>query len=225
MKNKVIVLNFKTYAESSGEYGLLLSRAAQKVADETGASIIIAPPIPELAAICREVKIPVFSQNADSNKAGAFTGSITLESLKAAGAKGTIINHSEKKSNPKDVKIVCERARELGLETIVCAATVEEGAQLAAYGPTAVAVEPPELIGSGISVSSAKPEIVSDAVKKIKAADPRVIVLVGAGISNAHDVEKAIELGAGGVLLASAFVKTQDPHGLLKSMAHGLEKK
>ncbi len=224
MKHKTIVLNFKTYAESSGEYGLRLALAAQKVAQETGASIVIAPPIPELAVAAREVKIPVFAQHADSNKAGAFTGSITLESLKAAGAKGAIINHSEKKSTPKDVKIVCERARELGLDTVVCAATVEEGAALAAFAPTAVAVEPPELIGSGISVSSAKPEIVSDAVKKIKAVDKNVLVLVGAGISNANDIAKAIELGADGVLLASAFVKAQDPEALLKTMAHALGK-
>ncbi len=224
MKRKTIILNFKTYAESTGDYGLLLARTAQKVADNTKANIIICPQIPELANTARETKIPNFSQHADANKAGAFTGHITLESLKAAGAKGTLLNHSEKKLNAKDVKTACARAQELGLETIVCAATVEEGVQLADCNPTAIAVEPPELIGRGISVSTAKPEIVSDAVKKIKAKNPGILVIVGAGISNAQDVEKAIELGADGVLLASAYVKASDPEGLLKSMAHAMNK-
>ncbi|MFQ5406399.1 MAG: triose-phosphate isomerase [Candidatus Micrarchaeia archaeon] len=218
MKKNVVVLNFKVYAESSGEYGLRLARAADSVARQMGKSVVVVPPVPEVAIVSKEVSVPVFAQAADANRAGAFTGSITLESLKEAGAKGTLVNHSEKRVKPEDVEAVVNRAGELGLETIVCAATVEEGARLAAFGPTAVAVEPPELIGSGISVSTARPEIVSDSVREIKAVGENVLVLVGAGVSTPGDVAKAVELGADGVLLASAFVKASDPEGLLKAM-------
>jgi len=47
-------------------------------------------------------------------------------------------------------------------------------------------------------------------------------VLCGAGVSNASDVKKAVELGAKGVLLASAYVKAKDPKALLLSMAEAI---
>ncbi len=42
-------------------------------------------------------------------------------------------------------------------------------------------------------------------------------------MSNAEDVKKAIELGAAGVLLASAYVKAKDPKKLLLEMAEALQ--
>ena len=41
----------------------------------------------------------------------------------------------------------------------------------------------------------------------------------GAGISTGDDVARAIELGAEGVLLASAYVKAKDPKLVLIDMA------
>lgn len=219
-KRKLIVLNFKTYAESSGDYGALLAQAAETVAKEhPKAQIIICPPTPELALHAKKLSIPVFAQHVDGTKAGAYTGSITVESVKASGAKGTLVNHSEKKLHHKEIEAAIQRATAAGLDTIVCAATVDEAVFLADFAPTAIAVEPPELIGSGISVSTAKPEVVKNAVEKIKAKHKNILVLVGAGISNGQDVAKALELGADGVLLASAFVKAQSPQGVLKAMA------
>ncbi|MFH0972244.1 MAG: triose-phosphate isomerase, partial [Candidatus Micrarchaeota archaeon] len=99
---------------------------------------------------------------------------------------------------------------------------LHEAVAIAKLHPPCIAVEPPELIGSGISVSSANPGIVTDSVREIKKIDPKIIVLVGAGVSNAADVRKSIELGAEGVLLASAFVKSKDPEELLEEMLNAL---
>ncbi|RLG06224.1 MAG: triose-phosphate isomerase, partial [Thaumarchaeota archaeon] len=85
--------------------------------------------------------------------------------------------------------------------------------------PEILAIEPPELIGTGIPVSKAKPEVVTGAVEAVKRINPRVHVLCGAGISTGDDVAKAIELGTEGVLLASAYVKAKDPKKLLSGMA------
>ena len=96
---------------------------------------------------------------------------------------------------------------------------MDEARSLAAFRPTAIAVEPPELIGSGVSVSTARPEVVEESVKVIKAVSPQTLALVGAGVSNATDLKKAMELGAEGVLLASAYVKAKDPETWLRETA------
>lgn len=77
-----------------------------------------------------------------------------------------------------------------------------------------MAIEPPELIGSGIPVSKASPEVVTGAVK----AAAGVKVLCGAGISKGEDVKAAIELGTHGVLLASGVTKAADPEAALRGL-------
>jgi len=216
---KTIALNLKAYAESSGENALALVEAADAAAkDFPGIQVIVAVQAPELRWVCEQkfCYAKIFAQHADSNPPGPFTGSVTLEAIKAAGAAGTLLNHAEKKILLGDAAKTIRRANALGLQTIACAKDVLEGEALAELKPTAVAVEPPELIGSGVSVSKAKPEVVQNAVKKIKHANPSVQVLVGAGVSTPEDVKKCFELGAEGVLLASAFVKAKDAEQWLR---------
>jgi len=99
-----------------------------------------------------------------------------------------------------------------------CAADIEEAAGLAAMGPTFVAVEPPELIGGVVSVTSADPGIVSGAAEVIRGASDSVGILCGAGVKTGSDVSKAIELGASGVLLASGVTKSTDPQAALEDL-------
>ena len=67
----------------------------------------------------------------------------------------------------------------------VCrAADVEEAKALAKLNPTYIAVEPPELIGGDISVTTADPAIVSDTVAAVKSVQPKVRVLCGAGVKS-----------------------------------------
>lgn len=74
--------------------------------------------------------------------------------------------------------------------SIVCTNNVETSAAAAALSPDFVAVEPPELIGSGIPVSKAKPEVVENTVEAVKTVNPDVRVLCGAGISSGEDVKR-----------------------------------
>lgn len=222
--NRVIILNLKTYAESTGEAGERLCAIADEVAAETAKNgesveIIVCPQTPFLPKICWQLKhATVFAQACDAAKQGQSTGAVTPEAVAAAGASGTLVNHSEKKVSFAEVKQVVQRAAKIGLRVCACAASVEEGTAIAGFSPWAVAVEPPELIGSGISVSSAQPDLVKNSVKKIRAANGGGLALVGAGVSTAADVAKSVELGADGVLLASAFVKARDPRSLLREM-------
>jgi len=92
----------------------------------------------------------------------------------------------------------------------------------AALGPDAVAVEPPELIGGDVSVSTADPGIVEDAVAAADAVDPDVDVFCGAGVSTGEDVAAAGELGASGILLASGVAKADKPRAALEDLVSGL---
>ena len=221
--NPLIALNLKAYKESMGERGLALCRIAEEVAKETGASIIVAPQNLDLSWIAKSVSIPVFAQHIDSNAPGAFTGSITADAVKEAGCQGTLLNHAERKIHLENIQLGIELARKAGIKTLLCADSVDEAKRIAPLKPDFIAVEPPELIGSGISVSKAKPEIVSSTVEAVKCIQ-NIPVLCGAGISNGEDVRKAIELGADGVLLASAFVKAANPKAVLLDMANAARK-
>jgi triosephosphate isomerase len=215
-------LNYKTYPEILGKKGWDLSRRFAGVADDTGASIVLAPPTSDLAHVAKLVHIPVFGQHVDAVEPGQTTGWTPPEALLEAGAAGTLINHSERKVAWEEMAIVIPRCRDLGLEVIACADDLAEAETLAKISPEYIAIEPPELIGGDVSVTTARPEVVSSAVARIRAANPKVTVLCGAGVKTRKDVAKALELGTSGVLLSSGVVKAKDPEKALRDLVKGL---
>ena len=215
-----LIVNFKTYEASTGDNSIELARVLAQVRGETGKEVIAAPQFVDLRDVGKIV--PSFSQHIDPVPYGSNTGSVLPESVKAAEAVGTLINHSERKVGLDFIQEAVAKAKELGLASCVCAADTEEAKGIAEFGPDMIAVEPPELIGSGISVSKARPEVVSDSVKAIKEINSGIRVLCGAGVSTGEDVRKAILLGAEGVLVASAIVNSQDSYKITLEMANGL---
>lgn len=206
----LILINFKAYAEASGKKGLQLAKVAEKLSKEYGVTIAVAPQLTDLMFIAQQVDIPVFSQHVDDVSPGSHTGHVTLDAVKDAGAIGTMVNHSERRVRADQIDVVVKRARQLNLVTVVCTNTPEVTAAMAALGPDMVAIEPPELIGTGIPVSKAKPEVVTSSVDLVKKINPNVKVLCGAGITTGDDVAAALRLGTVGVLLASGVVKAKD---------------
>jgi triosephosphate isomerase len=222
IKTPVIVLNVKAYVESSGDMGVALLRACEEVAEETGASIAICPQQAQLALIAKDAKVPVFAQSVDAADPGSQTGWVTLQSIKAAGANGTLVNHSEHRLKLADIEWIVSNAREMDLATCVCTNNVAVSMAAAAVAPDFVAVEPPELIGTGIPVSKSDPDIVRNSVETVKQVNEKVVVLCGAGITTGDDVKAAIELGSEGVLLASGVVKAEDPKAALIDLTKGI---
>jgi triosephosphate isomerase len=92
----------------------------------------------------------------------------------------------------------------------------------AALTPSFVAIEPPELIGSGISVAKADPGIIKNSVEAIRRVNADVRILTGAGIQSGDCVRIATELGTDGVLLASSVVKADDPGAVLRDLVSQL---
>ena len=106
----------------------------------------------------------------------------------------------------------------MGLFSIVCADTPYTGKAVAALNPHMVAVEPPELIGGDVSVCTANPQILMDAVAMID----NVKVVIGAGIKTKDDVVHALKHGAAAVLVASGVIRSMDPEQTLREMAQGV---
>jgi|SRR3989344_1726481 len=216
----LIALNLKTYKESLGKKGMELAQIASEVSLLTGIRIIVAPQHVDLREAA-QLHSDIFAQHCGPHLEGAFTGSMTAEQIKAAGCKGTLLNHSEHRVDEQALAQTITILKDTGLESMLCTKDTAESVLYAKYEPTFIAVEPPELIGSGISVSTAKPELVSATVEAVAKVN-KTPVLCGAGVSNAADVKKAVQLGAQGVLLASAFVKAADPKKLLTEMAEAI---
>jgi len=218
-KTPVLVINFKTYAQATGRRALELARVAEKVAKDLNVEIIVAVQPVDIRLVAENVEIPVYAQHVDPIKPGAHTGHILPEAVKEAGAKGTLLNHSENRLRLDIINEAIQRAKEVGLETIVCADKPETSAAVAVLKPTAIAIEPPELIGTGISVSKAKPEVITNTVNIIRKIDESIPILTGAGITFKDDVEKALNLGTQGVLVASAIVKAKSWEEKIKELA------
>ncbi len=221
-KETLIVLNFKTYSESMGEKAVRMAKYCEEVSRDSGVDIIACPQIPDIYRVACAAKIPVFAQHIDAAGAGSYTGHISADCIKSAGATGTLINHSERRLLLSDVDLAVQSAKKAGLTTIVCTNNVAVTSAAAALSPDFVAIEPPELIGSGIPVSKANPDIVSGSVSAVDAVNPHVKVLCGAGISTGDDVVAALRLGAVGVLLASGVIKAKDPKAALLDLVGGI---
>ncbi|MFQ6095362.1 MAG: triose-phosphate isomerase, partial [Candidatus Bathyarchaeia archaeon] len=145
VRTPIVLVNFKTYSEATGENALKLAKSAEKVSLETDICVGVAPQFMDIALISREVNIPVFAQHLDPIRPGSHTGHILPEDVKAAGAVGTLVNHSERRLKLADIDSVLTRAREVDLMTVVCTNNAAVSAAVAMLEPDMIAVEPPEL--------------------------------------------------------------------------------
>ena len=215
MDAPLIVVNFKTYSTAMAEAADSLGQLMANV--ETNARMVAVASAFDLSSVSSIQGLEVWSQHLDPVGQGSHTGWLEPETAIARGASGTIINHAEHKVSLEHVEKLMHMLPE-GFPICACAADVEEARALAKLGPTFIAVEPPELIGGDISVTTADPAIVSDTVAAVKEVNPEVRVLCGAGVKNGQDVATAIKLGAEGVLLASGVTKAKDVPSVLHDL-------
>ena len=223
LKTPVIVLNVKTYEEATGIKAIEIAKLMEKISKETNVSMAIAVQATDITMCAEKTSIPVFAEHIDPIKPGSHTGWTLPEAVKTAGAIGTLINHSEHRLKLADIDYCITRAKELNLDHIVCTNNIATSKAAAVFSPNFVAVEPPELIGGDISVTTADPDIVSGSVDAVKKIDKKVRVLCGAGVKNGKDVAKSIDLGADGVLLASGIVKAKDKESVIRDLASGIK--
>ena len=208
-----VLVNLKAYPCDP----VAVADAAESVAAEHDADVAVAPQAAHIGQVTG-TGVETWAQHVSPVEYGSHTGSTLAEAVADAGAVGTLVNHSERRLKLADVDAAVRAAERADLETVVCANNPDQVAAATALGPDAVAVEPPELIGTGTPVSQADPDVVRDAVAAAERVDPDVDVYCGAGISTGADVAAAADLGADGVLLASGVAKADDPRAALESL-------
>ncbi len=220
MTRPLVVVNLKTYETAHGAAAEDLARAIASV--ETDARVVVVVSAFDLAAVVAAApKLEVWCQHLDPVGFGSFTGWLHPSTAVERGASGTLINHAEHKVSIEHVAMLLDSVPE-GFTVCACAADIEEARALTALQPDFVAVEPPELIGGDISVTTADPSIVSGTAAAVREISEEVGILCGAGVKNGADVAAAIELGTVGVLLASGVTKADDPTAVMTDLVSSL---
>jgi len=207
MKYKLII-NLKAYPQATGDLAIKIGKVVKKLelkAKNKNVEIILCPQNIDLKDLIK-LKIKVFAQHIDGYEPGAHTGYNIAENLKKIGISGSLIDHSEHLLSLDEIKLRIDLCKKLNLMSCVCARDVKIAKKIANLNPDFIAVEPKELIGGDISISTAKPELIKKSVEVIGDIE----LLVGAGVKNAGDVRKSIELGAKGILVASGVIKAKN---------------
>jgi len=207
----IILINFKTYESGAGHKALEIAKIADVIAKEKGVNIILAVQAADIRMIADAVSIPVYAQHIDPIEPGSHTGWTLAEDVKEAGAEGTLINHSEHRLEISQIENAIKIAKENGMKVVACAPDAEVAGAISIFGPDFIAVEPPELISGNISVSEAKPDLITKTIEMVRKINENIPILVGAGIKKGEDVKLALGLGASGALLASGVMKSKNP--------------
>jgi len=109
------------------------------------ADIMVCPPatlIAGFAALARGTAVAIGAQDCHAEAAGAFTGDLSAEMLKDAGASAVIVGHSERRAfhheSDAEIRAKTLAARRAGLMAVVCVgethAEREAGRALAVVG-------------------------------------------------------------------------------------------
>ena len=220
----MFIINFKNYDNISGSRSLKLAKIASKISRKYKIKIVVCPPQQVISEITK-VSIPVFAQHVDNKEIGSTTGYIVPELVKKSKVSGSLVNHSEHRLASKDIKELVSRLKALKMRSVVCVKNVSEARKYAKLNPDYIAIEPPELIGTGKAVSKEKPEVIIKSVRAVKDAKNSTRLLCGAGIISGNDVARALELGATGVLVASGIVKAKNWERVIEEFSMAFVKK
>jgi len=215
----MFVINCKNYEEISGDKIIKFVKIAEKASKKYKVKIAISPP-QHLIGLVANSSIQILAQHIDDFKVGSTTGFVIPELLKKSKVKGSLINHSEHRISSKEIQKLVLKLKELKMTSIVCVKDVAEVKKYVKLNPDYIAIEPPELIGSGKAVSKEKPELIAKAAKAVKNTNTKL--LCGAGIVSGEDVTKALELGSKGILVASGIIKAKNWNKIISEFAEAL---
>jgi triosephosphate isomerase len=217
----MFIINCKNYEEIAGDKIVKFVKIVEKISKKYKLKIAVAPP-QHLVGLVSKSSIPIISQHVDVSKIGSTTGFVVPELLKKSNVYGSLINHSEHRISSKEIELLVSKLRDLKMISILCVKDVAEVKKYAKLNPDYIAIEPPELIGSGKAVSKEKPDLIIKAVNAVKSAKNNTKLLCGAGIVSGEDVSKASELGSKGILVASGIIKAKSWTKMITEFAKAL---
>ena len=217
----MFIINCKNYEEISGDKIKKFIKIAEQVSKKYKIKIAISPP-QHLIGLVANSSIPILAQHIDDSKIGSTTGYIIPELLKKSKVKGSLINHSEHRISSKEIEKLVVKLKELKMISIVCVKDVAEVKKYLKINPDFIAIEPPELIGSGKAISTEKPDLIQKAARIVNDSKNKTKLLCGAGIVSGEDVAKSLELGSKGILVASGIIKAKNWNKIISEFAKAL---
>ena len=217
----MFVINCKNYEEVSGDKIVKFIKIAEQISKKYKVKIAISPP-QHLIGLVANSSITILAQHVDDSKVGSTTGFMIPELLKKSKVKGSLINHSEHRISSKEIEKLVLKLKELKMISIVCVKNIAEVKKYLKLNPDFIAIEPPELIGSGKAISTEKPELIAKAADIVNNSKNKTKLLCGAGIVSGDDVKKAIELGSKGILVASGIIKAKNWNKIISEFSKAL---
>ena len=200
-----------------GDKVLEYAKAADAAAEKYDIDVLFITPAVEIRRVVENTKhLIVLAPYMDTLRPGRGMADILPEGLKAAGAKGVVINHCEKPMSLPQMKATIDRARELDFLVFACADTLDEAKAIAQLHPDIINPEPSEIIGGGNGVSPMS--YVMDSIRAIKAIDDSIMVEQAAGITNGQQVYDFIMAGSEAAGAASGIMNAEDPLAMIDEM-------
>ena len=200
------------YGDTVLEYAI----AADKAAEKYDIDVLFIAPAVEIRRICENTKrLIVLAPYMDTLYPGRGMADILPEGLKAAGAKGVVVNHCEKPMSIPQIKKTIDRARELDFLVFACADTIAEAKAIAELHPDIINPEPSELIGG---TEASDMGFVRESVKEIKSIYSDILVEQAAGITSGEQVYDFIMAGSDAAGAASGIVRAKDPIAMIDEM-------
>lgn len=209
-----LIVNPKAYLGSADT--LKLAQLTDELAGEFGADVIFTAQHVDLRLVAEHTThLTVTAQHMDPIVKGRGMGHILPDSLVEAGCRAVVLNHAE---HPLELSVLdqtIKRAREVGLQTIVCADSDDQCQAVATLGPDVMICEPTANIGTGQMDSG---DYVERTTKIVKNVDPNILVIQAAGVSTGEDVSRVLSLGADGSGGTSGIIKHPNWREILSDM-------
>lgn len=224
MKIKIRAPFFETSVKNYiyGDAVLEYAKAADAAAREYDVDVLFVAPYTEIRRVRENTdRLIVLAPHMDAIKPGRGIADVLPEALKAAGAQGVVLNHSERPVTLNALRKTIDRANELELLTFVCADTVAEAQAIAQLHPDILNPEPTELIGSGIVSDMG---YVKEVIRAVKSIDPSILVEQAAGITTAQQVYDFIIAGSEAAGSASGILTSANPYALLNDMVRSVKR-
>jgi triosephosphate isomerase len=222
---------------SQGELARIIA-GAPGLAAKT--DLLVCPPATLLAAFAARAAgtpVAIGGQDCHAQAAGAFTGDISAEMLKDAGASAVIVGHSERRTyhHESDAEVLAKAlaARRAGLLAVVCVGESRDqrvagqtldvvGAQVqgslpdgATAATVVVAYEPVWAIGSGLTPTAADIAEVHGFIRarlvdRFGAAGAGMRILYGGSVKPSNARELMAVADVDGALVGGASLKAEE---------------
>jgi triosephosphate isomerase len=224
MKSKIRVPYFEIGIKNYiwGDRVLEFAFKAEEASKKYDVDVIFIAPYVDIRRVAENTpSLIVFAPYMDILRPGRGMADVLPEAIRAAGAKGVVMNHCEKPMSLSAIKKTIERANELDLLSFACADTIAEARAIAQLHPDIINPEPTELIGSG---KTSDLGYVRKSVEAIKSIYPDIIVEQAAGVSSGNQVYDLIFAGAEAAGAASGIFNAANPLVMIEDMIRNVRK-